>query len=425
MAGKDWNNLGSDLNRIIEDAIHMGNFGHLNDNINRTIRNAFQGFGGVSRFTDDQWDFNLSGQNAGNMGAAGNTGATKNTGGSGGSTYTYGAADENIPYASYTSADIDITRKEYFAGKAKRIGGAIGMLIGGIALTGIGIATAIPFAVGLALGSNVLTVGSAVFALFLGGGVFLILKAADGLRLSGRFENYVRMLGGKSYADIKSLAEYSHKSDTYVVKNLKKMMKKSWFIQGHLDHKETCLMISDASYQQYMTAVENAKLRQEEEKRRRAEEAAKGQLSPEARAIIERGREYIKAIRKSNDEIPGEEISEKIYKMELLVKRIFEQAEKHPENIPDLRRLMEYYLPMTMKLLNAYEELDKQPVQGENVANSKAEIEKTLDTLNIAFAKLLDNLFRDTAWDVSSDISVLETMLAQEGLTEENAFSRK
>ena len=81
---------------------------------------------------------------------------------------------------------------------------------------------------------------------------------------------------------------------------------------------------------------------------------------------------------------------------------------------------MEYYLPMTIKLLNAYEELDRQPIQGGNIESSKKEIEETLDTLNIAFAKLLDNLFQDTAWDVSSDISVLEAMLAQEGLTKDD-----
>ena len=71
---------------------------------------------------------------------------------------------------------------------------------------------------------------------------------------------------------------------------------------------------------------------------------------------------------------------------------------------------------MTIKLLNAYEELDRQPVQGNNILNSKKEIEDTLDTLNDAFMMLLDDLFEDTAVDVSSDISVLKTMLAQEGL---------
>lgn len=72
---------------------------------------------------------------------------------------------------------------------------------------------------------------------------------------------------------------------------------------------------------------------------------------------------------------------------------------------------------MTVKLLNAYAEMDRQPVQGENIRKSKEEIDSTLDTLNQAFEKLLDSVFEDTAMDVSSDISVLHTLLAQEGLT--------
>ena len=58
--------------------------------------------------------------------------------------------------------------------------------------------------------------------------------------------------------------------------------------------------------------------------------------------------------------------------------------------------------------------------RSENILNSKKEIEDTLDTLNIAFEKLLDDLFQETAWDVSSDITVLKMMLAQEGLTEDD-----
>ena len=110
--------------------------------------------------------------------------------------------------------------------------------------------------------------------------------------------------------------------------------------------------------------------------------------------------------------------------MELIVQKIFERAKAHPEIIPDLNRLMDYYLPMTVKLLDAYEDMDRQPIQGETIRASKKEIEDTLDTLNEAFAKLLDSVFQDTAWDVSSDISVLHTMLAQEGLTV-NDFEKK
>lgn len=93
--------------------------------------------------------------------------------------------------------------------------------------------------------------------------------------------------------------------------------------------------------------------------------------------------------------------------------------EQNPETISDVRKLMDYYLPTTIKLLEAYQDLDAQPVEGENIRVSKREIEDTLDTLNHAFEKILDDLFHRTAWDVSSDISVLNTMLAREGLKDD------
>lgn len=63
--------------------------------------------------------------------------------------------------------------------------------------------------------------------------------------------------------------------------------------------------------------------------------------------------------------------------------------------------------------------------KAENIKTAKREIENTLDTINVAFENLLDSFYKETAWDVSADISVLKTMLAQEGLTEEKNFQRK
>ena len=93
--------------------------------------------------------------------------------------------------------------------------------------------------------------------------------------------------------------------------------------------------------------------------------------------------------------------------------------------VPERKKDVDYYLPMTVKLLKAYADMDAQPVQGENIQNSKREIEATLDTLNTAFEKLLDSVFQDTAMDVSSDISVLHTLLAQEGLTGDDFSNTK
>ena len=135
--------------------------------------------------------------------------------------------------------------------------------------------------------------------------------------------------------------------------------------------------------------------------------------------MVAEGMEYIRHLRDLNDRIEGEAISEKLYRLENLLKEIFDRVQEHPEQMHRMHKLMDYYLPMTVKLLNAYEDMDSQPIQGENIASSKKEIEDTIDTLNVAFEKLLDSVFEDTAIDVSSDISVLNTVLAQEGLTED------
>lgn len=180
-------------------------------------------------------------------------------------------------------------------------------------------------------------------------------------------------------------------------------------------------MVTHHAYRQYEELMEHteAQKRQEQERKAQQEETAES-MDPQVREIIRTGDAYIKKIHECNDAIPGAEISAKISRMETLVDRIFDRVEQNPGCVPEIRRLMEYYLPTTVKLLEAYEELDAQPVQGENILSSKQEIEKTLDTLNAAFEKLLDSLFQDTAWDVSSDISVLKTMLAQEGLTKDD-----
>ena len=194
------------------------------------------------------------------------------------------------------------------------------------------------------------------------------------------------------------------------------MIGEGLFLQGHLDKEETRLITSHETYREF----EHSRLQLEA--RQREEAAAAAQRStrdPQLQEVLDRGNAFVAQIRKCNDDIPGEAVSAKMDRMEMIVARIFRRAEEHPEIIPDLKKLMDYYLPMTVKLLNAYAEMDAQPVQGENILASKREIEGTLDTLNQAFEKLLDNLFMDTAMDVSSDITVLNTMLAQEGLTED------
>ena len=125
-------------------------------------------------------------------------------------------------------------------------------------------------------------------------------------------------------------------------------------------------------------------------------------------------------IHEANERIPGEEVSGKLDRMEQITRRIFDEVSRRPELAGSLNMFMNYYLPTTTKLVKAYEEMDQQPVQGENIRTAKREIENSLDTISDAFEKLLDSFFREQAMDVSSDINVMKMMMKQEGLTEDD-----
>ena len=267
----------------------------------------------------------------------------------------------------------------------------------------------------------------AIFGLVgLGGGVGLIVNGVQGLERVGRFKKYCKALGRNTHCSLEQLARSVGKNVKFVRKELVKMIDDGLFLEGHLDREGTCLITSHDTYRHY----ERSRLALEERQREELEAAKKQQetaaaADPRVQEVLQRGNAFIAEIRRCNDAIPGEEISGKISRMELIVRRIFERAQAHPEIVPDLKKLMDYYLPMTVKLLNAYAEMDAQPVQGETIRASKREIEDTLDTLNLAFEKLLDSVFQDTAMDVSSDISVLNTLLAQEGLTDDELSKLK
>lgn len=281
------------------------------------------------------------------------------------------------------------------------IGILLALLFGTVALTG-----------DLALGGLLVLLGLVIVPV--GGiGIWMLLRGAGHRGRLGRFHTYVNCIRDKDYIKIGELAAAVHRSEKYVRKDLKKMIELGMFPQGHISEQQNLFILDHQTYAEYET------MRQEVESKSRAMQAETPQQQL-LRETTERGREYLAMIRKANDAIPGEEISKKLSRLEKAVSRIYEQIQKSPDKLTELRRFQEYYLPTTLKLVETYREFDAQPIAGENITTAKREIEASLDTINQAFEKLFDSLFADTAMDVSTDISVLQTLLAQEGLTEED-----
>ena len=370
----NWEDLGRSIQDAVDWAVNSRNYEHLNQTIRQTVESVVD----------------LSGE-------------------------AVRKAAKTVQTPPRKATEVSAPSVTHLYGKT---GGAV---VGGILKTVFGgLFTLICSAVAVTMVCTQAWLGVQISGGFLIPSAMLLSSGIRNLTTVSRFRSYKRLLGKKTQCALEKLARAVGKDVSFVRKDVRKMIGKGYFPEGHLDHEQNHLIISDATYRQF----EQARLQLEAAQRQREQEAANAP-DPRIREVLDKGAGFLAQLRKCNDDIPGEEVSNKIYHMELILGRIFDRAKAHPEVIPDLKKLMDYYLPMTVKLLNAYADMDAQPVQGANIEASKREIEGTLDTLNRAFEKLLDELFQDTALDVSSDITVLQTLLAQEGLTDDELTKMK
>ncbi|NCB63941.1 MAG: hypothetical protein EOM52_10105 [Clostridia bacterium] len=138
--------------------------------------------------------------------------------------------------------------------------------------------------------------------------------------------------------------------------------------------------------------------------------------NPELDALLKERDRALSEMHRLNDNIKDQKISDQIDHMEAVTKKIVAHVVEKPEKLPQIRRFLSYYLPTTLKLLNAYDRMDSAGVSGANIDGTMGKIETMMDTIATAFDRQLDALFGDEALDISTDITVMEQMLSREGI---------
>ena len=213
-----------------------------------------------------------------------------------------------------------------------------------------------------------------------------------------RFHRYLTLIGDQKTVSITALAEAFPAKRSKVCAALEDMIDAGVFGErAYLDYGRDLLVLDGSGV--------------------KAQDKPREEKKTAPTTAVGEENDLLRQIREVNEDIENPELSRKIYRIEEITQRILEFQKEHPDKAGELRKFLNYYLPTTLKLVTAYREFSEQPVQGDNINNAKNTIKQKLDTVNDAFAKLLDGLYQDEVMDISSDASVLESMLAQEGLT--------
>lgn len=463
---QDFSDMGNQIKDIVQEAVDTMNFQQLNRDISHTVNDTFRNLGhksegfyyqpkdenGVPIYTSRQPDPPGGKKSTYNQNSQNKNFSQSKTGGQYYSNYRSG--DGSRFQTNYRSsqnrndASDSSNARSYSYGYPKpaqkagvydvgfpvlknppgRISSVVMMSLGYAFGSILGITELVLLICGFAIDSAakpLLVTAIGLAPLLVASVVCAVSGSAKHGRIS-RYKNYLKALKGKTFASFKELSGIVGKSTGFVKKDIRWMIENGYFPEGHIDEQQTCVMVTNSIYQQYLETQNHMKNRQNAKEADSTNDntaSASSKSSAELKKIEEDGRRYVQRIREANDAIPDTEISNKLYRMELIVKKIFEYVRENPDQIPQLRRFMDYYMPTTEKLVNAYKEFDTQPIQGENIKNAKSEIAKTLDTINIAYEKLYDSMYIEAAMDVSSDIAVLQTLLAQEGLTQ-NVFEK-
>lgn len=323
--------------------------------------------------------------------------------------YTSPAASSSQP--GYTSPVAPPSRKKTavpgsVAGVLLTVFGALGLGLSFLAVLAVGLTALVGWS------ADFLAVGASI-------GVFLLLMGISGILISRgnglrhrtkRYRQYQQTIGDSSFVPVELLASQVGQTSRFVVKDLRRMMKAGLFPDAHFDDEDSCFMLDGETYRYYL----ESKKKQEQEQ---AVAAASQKSADELSTALTQGQQMLSQVRAYNDALPGEEISAKLDRLETVARAILAYVQENPEKLPAIRRLLQYYLPTTLKMLDTYQTFNQQPVSSRQQEKTKAEIEQALDTINQAFANLLDSLMQEEQMGVSADISVMKSMLEQEGLT--------
>ena len=239
---------------------------------------------------------------------------------------------------------------------------------------------------------------------FLAGGIAMFAAGQRMKRRSARIARYLAVMGERSHISVDELCAVTGKSRRRVESDLDYMVEKGLLGTGaYLDSGRGMFFRNADAFADY--ANETAK--KENATPKEANEGYAGAL---------------RAIRSANDRIADPVLSEKIDHLETVAGKIFREVEEHPEKQQQAATFLNYYLPTTLKLLDSYAKFEEAGIEGENLSRAQERIEETMDALIKGFDKQLDDLYRNEAMDIDSDIRVMENMLRRDTASVEEDF---
>lgn len=107
------------------------------------------------------------------------------------------------------------------------------------------------------------------------------------------------------------------------------------------------------------------------------------------------------------------------------VKKIIDTIENKPEKLKKTDNFFNYYLPVTVNILNKYDEIENQKLTTDESMKFMESSKDMIMKINDAFKKQLSSLYQSDMIDTDAEMKVFESMLKSDGYNLDDDFKIK
>lgn len=245
-----------------------------------------------------------------------------------------------------------------------------------------------------------------------GGGLVASKFFHQKMKLEKNFSRYRIEVADNRVVAVDDFATAVAQPHHVVVNELQKLISDGYFPQGRLVEDGQLFLLDQGAYKAYKENYRQASVHVKETPKP-IQEGEENQALDQRRVAID---QYIDQLVNQGSQVKNQSFRQKTDQLLAILRAIKKSIQEDPGRIEDLNKFVDYYTPTSIKLIDRYLEFEQSPIPLDSMNKSMHDIEKSIETLIVAYENLLNDLYREDLLDLSAEMKVMNTVLTQDGL---------
>ena len=134
--------------------------------------------------------------------------------------------------------------------------------------------------------------------------------------------------------------------------------------------------------------------------------------------VLNDARSKNKYILEMVNKVEDEDVKRYLKEINVTTGKIINTVSKNKKKIKQSEKFFTYYLPMTVGIMNKYDEIENQKLSSKDANVFFENAKESLEEINVSFKKILNNMYESDIENASADMKVLNNILKSDGFSD-------